>query len=179
MSKRIKTKPQPEPVVTREEMEALVGDIARLTTYKRRTTALMDKRITEIRSEYEDQLAGVEQELAAKAEAVRRWAEANAAEFGKLKSLDLLHGVIGWRVGNPTLKTLAGWTWDRVLERLKSAAGYAGFIRTKEEVDKASILAQRDTLLPDDLRQMGLRVVQEEAFFVEPKLTDVDNKLAA
>ena len=177
MSKRIKIK-APE-IKTREEMEALVGDIARLKTFQQQTTARMDERITEIRAEYEQQLGDAERDLGPMVEAVRVWAEANPGAFGKYKSLDLLHGSIGWRVSNPTLKTLSGWTWDRVLEKLKSAAAYAGFVRTKEEVDKASILAHRDSLLPEDLRHMGVRVVQEETFFVEPKLTEVETKIAA
>lgn len=180
MSKsRLKSKPDSTPIVSREEMESMVGDIARLTTFQQRTTATMDKRITEVRADYEAQLADAEQQRAAMVESVRRWAEANPEDFGKLKSLDLLHGVIGWRTSTPALKTLSGWTWDRVLEKLKSAATYSGFVRIKEEVDKASILAQRDNLLPEDLRQMGVRVVQDETFFVEPKLTEVDTKLAA
>lgn len=175
--KRIKAK---APVIkTREEMEVLVGDIARLKTFQHQTTAAMDQRITEVRSEYEQQLGDAEAELGPMVESVRAWAEANPEAFGKHKSLDLLHGVIGWRIGNPTLKTLSGWTWDSVLEKLKSATTYAGFVRVKEQVDKASILAQRETLLDGDLRQMGVRVVQEESFFVEPKLTEVETKLAA
>ena len=175
--KRIKAKAPT--LKTREEMEALVGDIARLKTFQQQTTAMMDQRITEVRSEYEAQLGDAEADLAPMVESVRLWAEANPEAFGKHKSLDLLHGVIGWRIGNPTIKTLSGWTWDRVLEKLKSATAYAGFVRTKDEVDKASILAQRDALLPEDLRHMGVRVVQEEPFFVEPKLTEVATTLAA
>lgn len=175
--KRIKSKAPT--ITTREEMEALVGDIARLKTFQQQTTAAMDQRITEVRAEYEQQLGDAERDLAPMVESVRLWAEANPEAFGKHKSLDLLHGVIGWRVGMPTLKTLSGWTWDRVLERLKSLTTYSGFVRTKEEVDKASILAQRETLLPEDLRQMGVRVVQDESFFVEPKLTEVETKIAA
>jgi len=177
MSKRIKT--TAPTLKTREEMEALVGDIARLKTFQQQTTAMMDQRITEVRAEYEQQLSDAERDLAPMVEAVRQWAEANPEAFGKHKSLDLLHGVIGWRVGMPTLKTLSGWTWDRVLEKLKSTYPGLTFIRTKEEVDKASILAQRETLLDGDLRQMGVRVVQEETFFIEPKLTEVETKLAA
>lgn len=177
MSKRIKLKAPT--IQTREEMEALVGDIARLKSFQQKTTAIMDQRITEVRAEYEQQLSDAERDLAPMVESVRAWAEANPEAFGKLKSLDLLHGVIGWRVGQPTLKTLSGWTWDRVLEKLKSAATYAGFVRVKEEVDKASILAQRENLLPEDLRRMGVRISQEEAFFIEPKLTAVETKVAA
>lgn len=175
--KRIKVK---APVIkTREEVEAIVGDITRLKSFQQQTTAAMDARLTEVRAEYEQQLGDAEADLAPMVESVRAWAEANPEAFGKNKSLDLLHGIIGWRIGNPTLKTLSGWTWDRVLEKLKSATAYACFVRTKEEVDKASLLAQRETLLDGDLRNMGMRVVQDETFFIEPKLTEVETKLTA
>lgn len=166
-------------IKSREEIEALVGDLARLTNFQQQTTALMDQRITEVRAEYETQLAEAEQQKAALMEAARQWAEANPEEFGKTKSIEMLHGTMGCRIGMPTLKTLSGWTWDRVLEKLRTVPAYAVFIRTKQEVDKATILDLREDLLDGDLRAMGVRVVQDETFFVEPKLTEVETKATA
>ena len=77
----------------------------------------------------------------------------------------------------PTLKTITGFTWDRVLEKIRVA--YVEFVRTKEEVNKQAILDQRDILGPDKLRQMGVRVVQEEPFFIEPKIEEPENRIAA
>ena len=77
--KRIKAKAPT--LKTREEMEALVGDIARLKTFQQQTTAMMDQRITEVRSEYEAQLSDAEADLVA------------ALESGKVAgaALDVFH----------------------------------------------------------------------------------------
>lgn len=161
-------------------MEALVREIAELTLARNEEQTEMDQRITAIRQEYEASLAQLTKALEQKTECARAWAEAHPEEFNGLKSLDLTHGVIGWRVGNPTLKTLTGWTWDRVLDKLKSLLArnksIADFIRTKEEVNKQQIIACRDNLADSDLREMGVRIVQEEAFYVEPKLTETENR---
>ena len=36
-----------------------------------------------------------------------------------------------------------------------------------------NLLSDREVIGPEKLREIGLRVVQEETFFVEPKLTEV------
>jgi phage host-nuclease inhibitor protein Gam len=105
-------------------------------------------------------------------EKIKLWADANPAEFGKLKSLVLTHGTIGWRAGQPALKTLPGWTFDRVLDVLK-ARKLIGYLREKWEVNKQTLLADRDAIGVDKLREIGLRVAQDETFFVEPKLEEV------
>lgn len=165
-------------IKSREEIEALVGDLARLTNFQQQTTALMDQRITEVRAEYETQLAEAEQQKAALMEAARLWAEANPEEFGKTKSIEMLHGTMGWRLGNPTLKLVGKNTWAKVLEALKRLR-YRKFIRTKEEVDKAAIIARRRTIKPATLAALGVKVGQEDEFFVEPKLTEVETKATA
>jgi phage host-nuclease inhibitor protein Gam len=100
---------------------------------------------------------------------IKLWAEANPAEF-TARGLRLTDGHLGWRTGQPQLKTLTGWTWDRVLARLVEM-GSAVYVRVKNEVDKQTILNNRD-LLGSELAQMGVKVVQEESFFVEPKLEE-------
>jgi phage host-nuclease inhibitor protein Gam len=120
------------------------------------------------------ELAEIDQRIKEKSTTVQSWAEANPSEFGALKSLDVTHAVIGWRTGQPTLKTLAGWTWDRVLEKLNLVAA-STYIRLKEEVNKAAILADRESLGAEKLRGMGMRVVQDESFFIEPKITETES----
>lgn len=167
------------PVIkTREELERITGQITALKTFEAQTKAVMDQRITEIRSEYEGQLGDAAEEMETLVQSVRQWAEANQSEFAGKKSLDLVHGVIGFRTGTPKLKTRKGWTWDKVLENL-IPAGRWDFIRTKKEVDKEAILAARDNMTPADLRNLGVDIVQEESFYVEPKLTEVATRETA
>jgi phage host-nuclease inhibitor protein Gam len=155
---------------TREELEGLVGQIADLINHERLLKVQMDDALLEIKSRYEAHFAGVKERLAVLLPQVEAWAEAHQDEFGKQRSLTLLHGTIGWRTGNPTLKTIAGWTWDRVLEAVRTAAG--NYIRSKEEVNKQAILADRVILGPEGLRALGVKVVQADDFFVEPHLAD-------
>lgn len=161
-------------IKTREQMEALVGDITALITKQQKLTAELNRRVNEVRQDYEASLGQIAEDIEAKTALARDWAEANQGEFGKAKSISLTHGIVGWRIGNVTLKTLAGWTWDRVLEKLATSPGWDHYIRTKREVNKESLLAAREEL---DLKQVGVRVVQDERFFVETKVETVDSRV--
>jgi phage host-nuclease inhibitor protein Gam len=170
---RIKFKQTATALKSREEVETILGDIARVTLQRNQAQIQMDERITSIREQYEQIMAGANLCLEEKTELVRAWAEANPSEF-KGKSADFVHAAIGWRIGQPTLKTLAGWTWDRVLETLKSFL--PAYIRVKEEVNKQAIIADREGLTPEQLRAIGVRILQEESFYIDPKLSDLETK---
>jgi len=163
-------------VRTRAEMETLAGEIAEMKNRQRAHSAEMDAGLNEIRKRYAAILGGLDEQIAARMELAREWAEANLAEFGAAKSLELTHAVIGYRTGQPQLKTLTGWTWERVLEKLASLPGAGELVRTKVEVNKQQILAERGNLGAERLREMGVRVAQEETFFVDPKLNGVDGR---
>lgn len=154
-------------IKTREEMEALVGEIAALTLEQRELRAEMDGRIMDVRAEYEAQLVGIDELCKAKLALAQDWAEAHPEEFGKRKSIEMVHGLVGWRTGTPKLRTLAGWTWDKVREALRAVA--PAYIRTVEEVNREAIIANRETLGAAALKAIGVRVVQDESFFVVPK----------
>jgi phage host-nuclease inhibitor protein Gam len=163
-----------QPVLrSRVDVEATLNEITLTTINRNRAQLDMDKAITAARERYEATIATCNQAIEEKSELVRTWAEANPAEFGKVKSIDFVHAVIGFRTATPTLKTLRGWTWDRVLEKLKDL-GLKQYIRTKEEPNKQTLLIDRDGL---QLPTLGLQVEQKESFFIEPKLTDQDNKI--
>lgn len=163
-----------QPVLnSRADVESVLNEITLTTINRNRAQLAMDQAITEIRERYEATIATCKESIDQKSELVRTWAEANPAEFGKVKSLDFVHATIGFRTGTPTLKTLRGWTWDRVLEKLNSLK-LTHYIRTKEEPNKQTLLLDRDSL---DLKNFGLQVEQKESFFIEPKLTDQDNRV--
>lgn len=160
---------------TREEMEVLVGDIAALKIKERRLHAEMDLALKQVRDQFSERLANTTEALAGKLPRALAWAEAHPDDFGQAKSIEMLHGIIGWRTNTPSLKTLAGWTWDRVLEKIR-AGSWVPYLRVKEEVNKQALIADRDILGPDVLKTLGVKVVQEDEFFVEPKLTEADKR---
>lgn len=160
-------------IKSRAEMEALARKIAEAKIEQQSLTAAMDAAITAARETFEGRLGCLSEKIEGQMALAQSWAEANPAEFGQAKSIDMVHAVIGFRTGTPKLKTLAGWTFDRVLQYLRDA-GLMKFIRVKEEVDKERLIASREQLLDGDYRAMGVRIVQEESFYVEPKLTEVE-----
>jgi phage host-nuclease inhibitor protein Gam len=169
MSKKTRIRRTEPALNSRADAERVLGELARATAERDQLTAELEGKLTEIRQRYEKQIDSLEILVEAATDRLQVWAEANPAEFGARKSLDLLHGSLGFRTGNPTLKTLSGWTWDRVQEKL--VGPLAKFLRTKVEPDKAGLHSahQRGEIDEAGLRGIGLRVVQDEAFFIEPK----------
>lgn len=85
--------------------------------------------------------------------------------------MNLLHDTIGFRSGNPKLKSAKGFTWKSILELVKDRMH--NYIRTKEEVAKDKILADKDNKdIKQLITQCGIEIVQEESFYIEPKEED-------
>ncbi len=164
---------------SRTQVEDVLSEIRELTIEKNRRLLDKQEAIQAIEDEHRERLAEIQLELDQKADRIRVWAEANPDEFGNRRSIEMTHGQVGWRTGQPTLKTASGFTWDRVLERLQQFANWNRYIRNKPEVNKAQILADREEYSDADLRQVGLRVVQQESFFVEPQIEEPENRLEA
>ncbi|ACB76666.1 host-nuclease inhibitor Gam family protein [Opitutus terrae] len=165
------------PVIsTRAEAERVLGDIAASTAALNAAKAKLDQRLTSIRQEHEGTIDQLAKRIEALSGLLQQWAEASPEEFGGKKSIDFIHGTLGFRTGMPKLKTLAGWTWDKVLGALDAANH---FVRIKREVDKEGVLMAygRGELDDAELRGAGMRVVQDESFFVEPKLEEQSGKI--
>lgn len=163
-----------EGIKTREEMEMVVETITRATIARDALVAEMDHELTEIRARYEPQVTAYGQEIDRAMVLARGWSDANPGEFGPRRSIEMVHGAVGYRTGTPKLKTLAGWTWDRVLESLRGS-NFKEAIRSKEEVDKEFILANRDRISAERMKSIGVKVVQDETFFVDPKREEVSH----
>lgn len=160
---------------TRAQMEECVGQLRDLVIERNRLQLDAEAAHKAVDDKFGPPLAAYGKQIEERYELIRAWAEANPSEFGGRKSLEVTHGQLGWRTGQPTLKTLTGWTWDRVLEKLKSLPGLSHYLRVKEEVNKQAILNDREGMGPDALRNLGVRVVQDEVFYVEPRLDEPTN----
>jgi phage host-nuclease inhibitor protein Gam len=158
-------------VATRADAETMLGEIAGATARRAGLLAELEQKLTAIRADFEGEIDALARDIELKTGLLQQWAEASPEEFAARKSVDFLHGRVGFRTGTPKLKTLAGWTWERVLDALKKDCLGEMFIRIKESVDKEALLSAHATgaLVDAQLRGAGVRVVQDEAFFVEPK----------
>lgn len=155
--------------ITSEQMEQAFADYAKADARQQKITAEMDIQMAKIREKWQDELAKLAETKDNAFDVLQAYAMENRDElFSKRKSLETTHGIIGFRTGTPTLKTRKGFTWASVLEMLKEFL--PNYVRTKEEPAKDKLLADREdeevaALFP----KVGIAVVQDETFFVEPK----------
>lgn len=90
------------------------------------------------------------------------------ALFNKRRSIATLHGLAGFRLGKPRLKTEKGSNWNLILDALKQKL--PAYIRTIEEPAKDLLLAHRNTeTVAPVLVELGIEVVQDELFYIETK----------
>lgn len=158
--------------VTREQAEDSFARYADADARQQKITAQMDVQITRIREKYADDLTKLEEIKDQAFDEIHAYAENNRDQFGQKKSLELTHGVIGFRTGTPKLKTLKGFTWNSVTNLLKEFL--PSYIRIEESPAKDRLLADRDN--PDTFQQFnkcGIYVDQDETFYVEPKKEEV------
>lgn len=164
---------------TREQIEQLVTNIAEAKNAQRMLQAHADASKLAIDDAISGEMAFNEDAIIAQTVVIQNWAEAHPEEFGPgRKSIDFTSGTIGFRTGTPKLKTILKVKWDQVLETLRGLTWGGAYIRVKEEINKEQIIADVTArVLPEaDLRKAGAQVVQEETFFVEPKLATVEKR---
>lgn len=163
--------------VTREAADEAFAVYAKAAAQSAKITADIELQCAKIREKYALRLAELDDEKTRAFDTLQAFATENQAElFTKKKSLEMAHGVIGFRTGTPKLKTLKGFTWASALQLVKEFL--PGYVRQTEEIAKDKLLADRDVELhtPDEpipmtecMMRCGIQVVQEEAFYVEPK----------
>ena len=155
--------------VSTEQMEAAFSEYAIADAKLAKINATIDVQMTQIREKYADEIAKQNEAKEKAFNILQAFALANKDElFAKKKSLESIHGTLGFRTGTPKLKTLKGFTWGAVTNLLKEFL--PAYVRTTEEPAKDKILADRDveevaTLFP----KVGIGVTQDETFFVELK----------
>lgn len=158
--------------ITRELAEDAFASFAKADAKQQQITSKMDGEMTKIRSKYAADLDELQSQKDEAFEQLQSYAENNRDEFGKKKSIEFLHGVLGFRTGTPKLKTLKGFTWASVLGLLK--VHLPSYVRTIEEPAKDRLLADREE--PDTaqkFKDVGIYFDQDETFFVEPKKEEI------
>jgi phage host-nuclease inhibitor protein Gam len=157
---------------TREELDTVLGEYAATAIARGQLSLAMDERLNLVRKDYEERLAELDDSLQSLFEDMEAWAALNPAAFADKRSIDLVHGTLGFRTGNPALKTIKGCKWEHVLDMLKCNK-LAKYVRTVEEPNKDALLADREAIGAEKLAALGMRVEQAERFYADPKLETV------
>lgn len=164
--------------VSREIAEDAFASYAKAEARSSKIKADIELQCARIREKHAGRLAELEEEKAAAFDTLQAFATENQAElFAKKKSLDMTHGVIGFRTGTPKLKTLKGFTWASALQLVRKFL--PDYIRHTEEIAKDRLLADKEYVFGEGVPTMsarmaecGIQVVQDETFYVDPKKED-------
>lgn len=171
MKTKIKLTNNSQIPTTRDDAEALMNELANIANNQRLLQSRRDAEVLAINTKYEAGLSQCAEELKARTELLHAWAETNTDQFPKgLKSIKFTSGTLGFRTGTPKLSLLSrAFTWEKVLDLARKS----GWVRTKVEVAKDTILAEHSagTLDAEALRRLGLKVVRDESFYCEPDLS--------
>mgnify|MGYP002785817181 CR=1 FL=1 len=158
---------------SRADAENCLGQIRALSIEQHERASALEAAKKALDEQYAGRDAEITQALAAQQALLCDWAEANPSEFGDRKSIQMIHGLIGWRIGQPKLSKKSKAKWEDLADIVADSLG-SEYVRTKREVDRERIIADRGTIPPESLREIGLAVVQEESFFIEPRLDQID-----
>lgn len=167
MAKKIKA----TVIETRDALEARMGDYARLVLEFERLTVEMEQRLANVRGEYEARLAALADAGDAALEDLHAWAALHPEEFEKRRSVELLHGQIGFRTGTPAIRQASGVKAEHSVALLDAAR--PEWIRTSKAIDKERILADMSGKPSGEvagiLSPYGLRLDRSETFWAEIK----------
>jgi phage host-nuclease inhibitor protein Gam len=160
--------------VSKEQMETAFATYATADAQMAKINAQIDVQITAIREKHAEKIGKLQEQKDESFEILQAFALENRDElFSKKKSLESIHGIIGFRTGTPKLKTLKGFTWASVTNLLKEFL--PDYVRTTEEPAKDRLLSDREKEEVAALYgKVGIAVTQDETFFVEPKKEQQD-----
>ena len=169
--KRSKVSLEKAEIETQAELLETVSEVARLMLNERSEKNAMDEEIQAVRDKYQLSLAELATQIETATELVADYLTTHPDLLPKgSKSLDLAQAVIGFRTGTPKVKLLKRWTMATVLESITTRKWWDLIRKPEPELDKQSVIAGRDNA--ERLALVGLSVVQEETFFIEPKLEE-------
>lgn len=170
----MKTNRKTEPCIvqSRQALEAVVADVVKLKLEHARLTAGMEQEIAKVQKRHQEELLALSRQLEAREAGVFVYCQKNrAALFSERKSVDLLLATVGFELTPPRVDKLNGKdTFGKVAARLANSTWGEPYLRYPDpELNKERILADRATLTPEQLHEAGLKIEQDENFFIRPK----------
>jgi phage host-nuclease inhibitor protein Gam len=161
----------PTPTIqTRHELDAVVENIVQLQLDRAEVEREQEREIAAVRQKFRGPLAEMDRYLLLETTWAEAWARANPEAFSEKRSMTCTHAVIGFRVSPPRIdRASRKWTWAEVAVKLSELAWGRRYLRQPApEVNKEALLADRAELAAAELRKVGVKIVQEERFFIAP-----------
>jgi hypothetical protein len=159
-------------IESQADVEAVLAQMARDEAKFKVRCGERDLEIAKTRESFKDVdklLAG----LANGNNALKAWGKANAKLFpAENRSVKFRHGTLRFRLGNPRLIPLEGWSLKMVLEKMQACRKrFGAWLKPKEDIDLQGLLkaarAEKKPLTAKFLATAGLVLQQDDAFSFE------------
>jgi len=169
------------PIESREQFEMMVDVVASLTTQLNSKEADLARDVQKVQAQYSDKIKNLKLRIKLAYTQCSAYAAEHREELfpkGK-KSAGSSLAIFGFRTGQPQLKTLSGWTLKKAVVAIRKARRRR-FLRITYAVDKEALLKAASAFKDPSglLSPFGLRRVQEEPFYIEPKTEKAERKTA-
>lgn len=152
----LKQKPSVRNWDTAEETLRQIGELTRLLKVKNMRA---QTEIEEIKAGNKKETEGIQAEIKLLKKALKSFSDRERKRTGFL-SKRTLYGLITYR-RSTSLKTLKGFTWDRVIELLREKR-FSQFLRIKHSVDKEALKLSK--LSTEKLAELGVFRKTERPF---------------
>jgi phage host-nuclease inhibitor protein Gam len=136
--------------------------------------AKMNEEINKVKSKYQDDITEIKENIEEPMQILEVYANEQKSTWGKKKSFELLHSVIGFRTGTPAVTKSKKVTWEFITDQLAKTKDMLAFVRTKQEINKEAILAEQDENVLSRLKEeFMVEIEQKESFYVQVKQEEV------
>jgi phage host-nuclease inhibitor protein Gam len=163
--------PSPAPSIrTRHDLQALLENIAELQRERDELRRAQENELAAVRQRHRAPLAELETFLQLETGWAEAWARAHPEALAADRSLTFAQVTIGFRAESPRIERASRrWTWSRIAQTLGEVAWGKRYLRTPApEVDQAALTADLAKLSPEELRAVGMVVVQGDQFYITP-----------
>lgn len=160
-------------ITSKESLISQVGAVVRMKINHTRAVAEMEREVVAVQKRHAAKIDTLLTDIAEAEADILDYSTANRATlFTDAKSIDLPSAVIGFEFTPPRVETTSKRIkWSDVIARLGRLGWGKAYLTTPEpKLDKNALLADRTNLTPEQQLTAGIRFVQDEQFFIRPKL---------
>lgn len=174
-----KTKTVSTTIDTREDLERRVGEYAATAARLAEIEAEMNLKLADVRKDFESRISDLSDSAGIIFEDIQAFCSLHPEEFqAGRKSIELLHGTVGFRTGMPRLTMPRGRVEEELCSEMLPLPSVGKFVRRTYVVDRSAVIGALTTPSDDEskkvLDSLGFKVSQAERFYIDPKFDEVE-----
>jgi phage host-nuclease inhibitor protein Gam len=153
-----------------EEVNKKLSELKLASAKMSKLESELNLKRTELENKYTPELSKYKEQKLLIESDLELYAQENKNLFEGKRSVEMLHGSIGFRQSTK-LSTLKGFKWHDVVERIKAIGGKfkKDYLRIKEEIAKDELKSDlvNGNLSDADARKICVELEQSDNFFIE------------